>query len=228
MLDNAPLLWAGGAAAFAAGLTGSLHCALMCGPLACAPLPAAGGGRRRAAVAWQAGRLAAYLAVGAALGLAGGGLARALAERVQPFLPWVMAAGLAATALELGRRLPALPGLTRLGGAHRPLGRPHHARRARLRSRRGDAAACPAACSTACSSPPSAPARALGGALVMGLFGVGSIPGLAAAQAGTAWSGRYPRVELVLRRGVPLLAAAVLVFRALAIPAAGAGPPTCH
>lgn len=227
MLDNAPLLWAGGTAAFAAGLTGSLHCALMCGPLACAPLPAAGGGRRRAAVAWQAGRLAAYLAVGAALGLAGGGLARALAERVQPFLPWVMAAGLAATALELGRRLPALPGLTRLGGAIARLGaRTTPAGRAFALGAATPLLPCGLLYGLFVAAVGAG--SSLGGALVMGLFGVGSIPGLAAAQAGTAWSGRYPRVELVLRRGVPLLAAAVLVFRALAIPAAGAGPPTCH
>lgn len=226
MVESAPLLWAGGVAAFAAGLTGSLHCALMCGPLACAPLPAAAGGRSGAAAAWHAGRLAAYLAVGAALGLAGGGLARALAERVQPLLPWLMAAGLAATALELGRRLPALPGLAAAG----------------RRLARWGARARPAGRAFALgAATPLLPCGLLyglflaavgtgspaGGALVLGLFGLGSLPGLAAVQAGAAWSGRYPRAERILRRAVPLVAAGVLVWRALAAPAAGGAPP-CH
>jgi uncharacterized protein len=227
MFENAPLLWAGGAAALAAGLTGSLHCALMCGPLACAPLPAAGAGRRRSALSWHGGRLAAYLAVGAGLGLAGAGLARTLAERVQPLLPWLMAAGLAATALELPRRLPAIPGLAGLGRRVAGWG-------ART-SPSGRAFALGAAtpllpCGLlyglflAAVGTGSAP----GGALVMGLFGVGSLPGLVAAQAGTAWTGRFPRVERVLRRAVPLIAAGVLVWRALMVPAAGAGAPPCH
>ncbi len=226
MLENSPLLWAGGAAAFAAGLTGSLHCALMCGPLACAPLPAAGSARRRAAFAWHAGRLAAYLAVGAALGAAGGGLVRALAERVQPYLPWIMAAGLAATAFELGRRLPALPGLTRIGRALAALGaRTTPAGRAFALGAATPLLPCGLLYGLFLAA--VAAGSTAGGALVMGLFGVGSIPGLAATQAGAAWTGRFPRAELVLRRAVPLVAAAVLVFRALAVPAAG-GPPACH
>ena len=53
-------------AILAAGLTGSLHCALMCGPLASAALPfrrvAMGGlagpaGRGSAMAAWHAGRI---------------------------------------------------------------------------------------------------------------------------------------------------------------------------
>lgn len=227
MLDSAPLLWAGGAAAFAAGLTGSLHCTLMCGPLACAPLPAAGAGRRRAALAWHAGRLAAYLAVGAALGAAGGGLVKALAERVQPYLPWVMAVGLAATALELGRRLPALPGLTRAGRALAALGaRTTPAGRALALGAATPLLPCGLLYGLFIAAVGAG--SSAGGALVMGLFGVGSVPGLAAAQAGTAWSGRYPRAERVLRRAVPLVAAAVLVFRALAAPATAGAPPTCH
>lgn len=226
MFESAPLLWAGGAAALAAGLTGSLHCALMCGPLACAPLPAAGADRRRAALGWHAGRLAAYLAVGAALGLAGGGLVRALALRVQPLLPWVMAAGLAATAFELGRRLPALPGLAglgrglaRLGARTTPVGRAFALGAA--------TPLLPCGLLYGLFLAAVGAGSAAGGALVMGLFGIGSLPGLTAAQAGTAWSGRFPRVEAVLRRAVPLVAAGVLVWRALAVPAAGAAPH-CH
>lgn len=227
MFDNAPLLWAGGGAALAAGLAGSLHCALMCGPLACAPLGAAAGGRRRTATAWHAGRLAAYLAVGAALGLAGAGLARTLAERVQPLLPWVMAIGLAATALELPRRLPALPGLAaagrqiaRWGARTTPSGRAFALGAA--------TPLLPCGLLYGLFLAAVGAGSAAGGALVLGLFGVGSLPGLAAAQAGTAWTGRFPRAELVLRRAVPLVAAGVLVWRALMAPAAGAAAPPCH
>lgn len=228
MVEIAPLFWAGGAAALAAGLTGSLHCALMCGPLACAPLPAAGGsGRTRTAAAWHAGRLAAYLAVGAGLGLAGAGLARALAERVQPLLPWVMAVGLAATALELPKRLPALPGLAGLGRRIAALGA-HTSPTGRAFALGAATPLLPCGLLYGLFLAAVGTGSAVGGALVMGLFGVGSLPGLAAAQAGTAWTGRFPRAELFLRRAVPLIAAGVLVWRALMVPATGGAPPPCH
>ena len=57
-------------------------------------------------------------------------------------------------------------------------------------------------------------------------FGAGSTPGLAAVQIGATWSGRHPRTEAWLRRAVPLAAAILLVWRALAAPAASA--PACH
>lgn len=225
MNEAAPLLWAGVVGALAAGLAGSLHCALMCGPLAAAARPH-GAPAGRPLVAWHLGRTAAYAAVGAALGLAGQGIASALAERVQPVLPWLMAAGLAASAFELGRRLPSVPALSAVARRIAGLG-------ARLGAT-GRAFALGAAtpllpcgllwgiflAAVGAGTP-------LGGSLVMVGFGVGSTPGLAAVQAGTAWSGRYPRVETVLRRAIPLLAAALLVWRALMVPAAH-GAPACH
>lgn len=224
-MDSTPLLWAGAGAAFAAGLAGSLHCALMCGPLAAAARPhgtRAGG----ALAAWHAGRLAAYAVVGAGLGLGGRGLATTLAGRVQPLLPWLMAAGLAASAFELGRRLPALPAITAVGGAVARLG----ARLGPIGRALALGAATPLLpcgllwgiflAAVGAGTP-------LGGGAVLVAFGAGSTPGLAVVQAGAAWSGRRPRLERFLRRGVPLLAAAALVWRALAVPAAGAGP-ACH
>lgn len=197
----------------------------MCGPLAAAARPHAGP-RGGALAAWHAGRLGAYAAVGAALGLGGRGLATTLAGRVQPLLPWLMAAGLAASAFELGRRLPAVPAITALGGAV-----------ARLGSRLGPVGRALALG----AATPLLPCGLLwgiflaavgagtpfGGAAVLVAFGTGSTPGLAVVQAGAAWSGRHPRLEQLLRRGVPLIAAAALVWRALAVPAAG-GPPACH
>ena len=68
--------------------------------------------------------------------------------------------------------------------------------------------------------------HALGGALVLGAFSFGAIPALLAAQLQSAlWSRRRsPALDLVLRRGVPLAAAAVLVVRTLA----SANAPRCH
>lgn len=220
MKDPAPvdlfgtsLVVAGGTSALVAGVTGSLHCALMCGPLACAGLPQ-GAGRRRAAVAWHLGRLGAYAAVGLALGLVGGGVARALAVSVTPYLPWVMVAGLVATALELGKHLAPLPGVARLARALARAG-------ARLPPA-GRALALGAAT-------PFLPCGLLyglflaalatgsgwGGAAVLGLFALGGAPALGGMQAGAQVATRYPRAALVLRRVVPLTAAVVLAYRAI-------------
>lgn len=225
MSEAAPLLWAGIAGALAAGFAGSLHCALMCGPLAAAARPSAAP-RRPALASWHAGRLTAYALVGIALGFAGRGLATALAARVQPVLPWVMAVGLAASAFELGRRLPAVPALTAVARSVASLG----ARLGPIRRAFALGAATPLLpcgllwgiflAAIGAGTP-------IGGAAVMVGFGVGSTPGLAAVQAGAAWSGRHPRTEAILRRAIPLAAAAVLVWRALMVPTTGA-PPSCH
>jgi len=221
MLDLTPLNGAGAVAVFVTGVTGSPHCALMCGPLACAQLPGAGSaGRGRALIGWHLGRLVAYGLVGAALGAVGQGIAGLLATRVQPLLPWVMAAGLVLSAFDLGRRLPAAAGL---GGLTRGI--------ARLGARLG-AFGRAAALGAATPFLPCGllwgiflvavgTGSALGGVLVMTSFGLGAVALLAAVQLGTAWSGRWPRAERVLRVAVPLIAAAALVVRALRAPAGG-------
>lgn len=58
-------------AALATGLVGSLHCPLMCGPLAVAGCSRAGRVSPRSVVAYLAGRLVSYAAVGAACGALG-------------------------------------------------------------------------------------------------------------------------------------------------------------
>jgi len=215
MPEFAPHDGVGLLAAWVAGLTGSLHCAVMCGPLAGAVLPGrAAAGRLASAVGWHAGRLLAYATVGLLLGAVGRSAAVALANWVQPVLPWLMAAGFVAVAFEFGRRVPGGASLGRLVGrmagiAH---GLPPVARSVSL------GAVTPfLPCgllwgiflvAVGAGSP-------LGGALVMTAFGLGSIPGLAAVQLGTAWGGRWPRLERALRVGVPLVAAAALVVRAL-------------
>jgi sulfite exporter TauE/SafE len=67
----------------------------------------------------------------------------------------------------------------------------------------------------------------LGGALVMLAFGAGAVPALTVAQTGLARLAAHPRAYALTRRAVPLGAAVVLVWRALAA-GDGAMPPHCH
>jgi sulfite exporter TauE/SafE len=219
-----PLVLAGASSALVAGLTGSLHCGLMCGPLACAPLPKAGAGRRRAAVAWHLGRVTAYVLVGALLGALGSGVTRVLMVSVQPWLPWVMAAGLVVTGLDLGRHLKPLPGVAplsrlvaRWGATLPPVGR---------------------AVALGAATPflpcgllygiflaALATGSARGGAVVLFAFSLGAVPLLAGVQLGAqAWN-RWPAAAAVFRRVVPLTAALLLILRAVLLQDTS---PGCH
>ena len=247
-----PVVAAGAAAAFVAGLTGSGHCALMCGPLACAGLAGDARQRWRAAAAWQVARVAAYGAVGAALGGLGRGAVAALAAPAARALPWLMVAGLLFAGLEVGRRLPPLPGLSRIprvlarfgerftGPARTEIGVPGGARRGTVREpSRGSGLIVRAALRGAAT--PFLPCGLLygafimalagggvaGGAMIMIAFALGALPALAFVQANVARLQRHPRAQIVLRRAVPLLAAAVLIWRTVAA-GTGAEPPHCH
>ncbi len=97
------LTWAASTGtALVAGVTGSGHCALMCGPLSCAPIGITPRERRRSTRARHIGRLVAYGAVGAVLGTLGGGATAFASGGVRQYLPWLMAAGLVFMALEVG------------------------------------------------------------------------------------------------------------------------------
>lgn len=221
---HAAAVGAAAATAFVTGLSGSAHCALMCGPLACAATPVNGHDRRRALFAWQAGRFLAYVATGALLGLAGVAATRALTTSVHPYLPWLMAIGLLATAFDLGRHLPALPGMQIvLRGWLRRSARFSPALRAGAMG----------------AATPFLPCGLLygvfltalgtgfpgGGAIVMGAFAAGGMPALLLVQGAHPWLGRRPRALNVLRRVVPVMAAAVLVWRALH---GDTGSTSCH
>lgn len=224
-MDPAAIL-AGVTAAAATGLAGSAHCALMCGPLASAALALAPDGPRLgAAVAWHAGRLVAYTIVGASLGLLGGGLSRALLGPARAALPWVMAAGLLASALELGRALPALPWAARVTAA---LSRAARGLSPGSRQVLLGAATPFLPCGLIYGVFLSAAAAggAPGGAAVMLAFALGSTPALALAQGGLRAATSRPWLRLLLGRAVPIAAAAVLVYRA-AVDQLGGGP-ACH
>ena len=208
------LAYAGAASALVAGATGSLHCALMCGPLACAGLPAAGPDRRRAAVAWHAGRIIAYTFVGLLLGALGRGVSQGLMVSVQPVLPWVMALGLVITALDLAKHVKPLPGVASIS---------------RALARTGATLPAPARSFLLGAATPFLPCGLLyglflaaiatgsawGGALVLGAFSLGALPALGAVQLGAGRLTLSPRWTLVARRVVPLLAAVMLIARAL-------------
>ncbi|AKU92981.1 sulfite exporter TauE/SafE family protein [Vulgatibacter incomptus] len=227
-IDN-PAAAVGFLAAAVVGIAGSLHCFLMCGPLACsglATLRNENRAERRARVAaYQGGRLAAYTAVGALLGALGGGIASLVSIPVRQILPWVMAATLVATALELGKKLPAIPGVGKILGVvgRASAGFPPVARSAVIGAL---TPLLPCGLLYGISAAALATGSAGGGALVMGGFALGSGPALLLAQAGMGR--RLPNFARVgLQRGVPLVAAAVLVYRA--VQAGGAdGAPSCH
>ncbi len=104
------------ATAFIAGLVTSLHCAGMCGPLACGLMPVRGerADGHTVATAYHGARLASY----SVLGLLAGGLGRApltwISQSALRWLPWVLVLFFLALALRWDRYLPKLASLGRL------------------------------------------------------------------------------------------------------------------
>jgi sulfite exporter TauE/SafE len=103
------------AAAFVAGLVTSLHCAGMCGPLACALMPARGERSEPQLVStvYHLTRLASY----ATLGALAGGLGRApltwVSQSALRWLPWVLVLIFVALGLRWDRHLPKIAALGR-------------------------------------------------------------------------------------------------------------------
>jgi sulfite exporter TauE/SafE len=99
------------AAAFVAGVVTSLHCAGMCGPLACAVIPVRReqGDPATAATAYHLARLAGY----SALGALAGGLGRLpliwLSPSALKWLPWLGVLFFVGLALRWDRRWPKIP-----------------------------------------------------------------------------------------------------------------------
>jgi len=230
-MDSAPaVVIASATGAFAAGIGGSLHCVLMCGPLACAAATRTPGemGRSRflQVAAWHAARLLGYTAVGGLLGLLGQGVSLWLAASVQPYLPWLVASGLILSAFDWARQLPAIPGLRRVSTAlARGSSRVSAPARAALLGAATPFLPCGLLYGLFLAA--AATATAASGAVVMAAFALGAVPAFALLQSGSGSLERWPRLVPVLRRGVPLLAAAIVLWRALA--AMGApGVPTHH
>lgn len=104
------------AAAFVAGLVTSLHCAAMCGPLACSLMPVRGDRSDPNVVStvYHTARLAGY----ATLGALAGGLGRLpltwISQSAWRWMPWVLVVFFVALALRWDRHLPKLAVLGRL------------------------------------------------------------------------------------------------------------------
>ncbi|MEZ5966972.1 MAG: sulfite exporter TauE/SafE family protein [Planctomycetota bacterium] len=101
---------------FVFGLASSVHCAAMCGPLALA----AGSGSAPV-LSYHAGRTAAYVAVGGALGALGAVGSAGRLSVAAPWIGFVLALALVLGAFGLDRWLGAIPGAG--GLVRRMLGR---------------------------------------------------------------------------------------------------------
>lgn len=108
----------GPGAALVAGLITSVHCAGMCGPLACALMPAKRDDADPQVVStvYHVTRLAGYTVLGALAGGIGRWPLALLDSNVARYLPWLLVFFFVAMALRLDQRLPRLPVLGRVYG----------------------------------------------------------------------------------------------------------------
>jgi sulfite exporter TauE/SafE len=103
-------------AAFVAGLVTSLHCAGMCGPLACALLPVKGdrADANTVSTVYHVSRLGGYMTLGAIAGGIGRAPLLLLSQSALRWLPWVLVIFFVAVALRWDRHLPKVAALGRL------------------------------------------------------------------------------------------------------------------
>ena len=178
----------GPGAAFLAGLVTSLHCAGMCGPLACALMPGPKDNSDPQVVSsvYHLSRLTGYTALGALAGGVGRWPLALLSEGALRYLPWLLVLFFAAVALRFDQRLPRWP----------LLGRAYLWLSAQLRGRSRVQAA--AALGFATPILPCGPlyfllamamlaGSALHGAETLLAFGLGTVPLLWVAQTNFHW-----------------------------------------
>lgn len=212
------------AGAVVLGLTGSLHCFAMCGPLACSAVPSERTSRRRALLGYHSGRSLTYALEGGIVGAVGGRIAHAISLDLRPWAGWMVAALLIASALDLWKRFTPPAPLRAIASRVVPLGAKFSAggRAAVLGVTTGllPCGLLYGALGTALTA-----ASFLGGAAVMLAFSLAGLPALMLAQLPFAAAFRAPRFGPWLKRGAPLLAAALVLVRAVS---ASGGRPACH
>lgn len=184
-------------AAFAAGLATSLHCAAMCGPLACAV--------RAKPAPYHLSRFVSYSIAGAVCGAVGESASALLHSDLARVAPWLLAAVLIAFAFGLEKKLPQPRWLAAI------------ALRARLRGTLGFfTPLLPCGPLWLMLGVAITTGSMLGGLTLMGSFALGTIPLYALAQIG--WGSLQARFSAAaLRRSQQLLslsASALLVWRA--------------
>lgn len=217
----------GPVAALAAGLITSLHCAGMCGPLACSACARSqGGGGLRAALGYHAARVVSYALVGLAGGLLGRRLADALSGGATRWITWLFVLFFLAVVVGLDKKLRVpLPrsGLAWLTAASARCG---------PRTRAGVLGfftpLLPCAPLYLVVVAAALSGSAWSGGAIMAAFALGTIPLLLLLQSqvlffGTRWS---PGTMDLLRRGLALASVVLLVMRGLT-PVPGACP-MCH
>jgi hypothetical protein len=180
-------------AAFAAGLATSLHCAGMCGPLACAV--------KAEPVRYHASRLVAYSFAGALCGGFGQGIVALIKSEPMRIAPWAMALVLLMLALGLEKRLPQPRWVARL------------MLRARLRDTLGFLTPLlPCGPLWLMLGVAAVSASALRGTLLLAAFAAGTVPLVALLQTSLR---RLPPLWLSrAQRTLAFAAAALLVWRA--------------
>lgn len=206
----------GPGSALIAGLITSLHCAGMCGPLACALMPVRKDDADPHVVStvYHATRLAGYTLLGAVAGGLGRLPLQLLDSGVARYLPWLLVLFFVAMAVRFDQRLPRLP----------VLGRAYAAIAARLRG--GSRLSSAALLGAATPLLPCGPlyfllslallsGSAAKGAETLLAFGLGTIPLLWLAQVNFHWlRGRFGPERLArLRTAGAFLVAAVLAWR---------------
>ncbi len=218
---------AGPLAALLAGLVTSLHCAGMCGPLACSVCTRReGGGSLAAACVYHGSRMFSYALVGMAAGLAGRRLADALSGGATRWMTWVFIAFFLAVALGLDRRLRVpMPAGVRVWLGQRAAGKSVFGRAGFLGF---FTPLLPCAPLYLVVTAAALSGSALDGAGIMLAFALGTIPLLFLLQSqffrfGALWS---PRVMDYLRRGLALVSVALLLVRGTY--GAATGCPMCH
>jgi hypothetical protein len=180
------------------------------------------------ALAYHVARIVAYTLLGAVLGALGDRALPALA-RVSPILPWLMAGAFVAMAFAPRRVAPASGVARALAVVTRPLARACARFSPVVRAGALGAATplLPCGLLHGVALVALAAVSPTGGAAVMGAFALGATPALAFVQTHALLLTRHPRLAAVARRSVPVVAAVVLVWRALATGDVGA-PPACH
>ena len=204
------------AGAFLTGLATSLHCAGMCGPLACGvgALAKSEGERMAAASLYHAGRLAAYTTIGAVCGALGREPLRWFFDSPAVLLPWALVVALLVLAAGLEKKIPRPAFLTRL------------AVRMRFKAQRMPAVAGAGVTGLLTPFLPCAPLYAVflallasgsgaRGAEVALAFGLGTVPLLWVAQHGFhRLRGKLTPLGMArMQRGLALVTALVLMWR---------------
>ena len=225
-------------AVLGASLLGSPHCAGMCGGFVCFYAGGDAAARRAAHAAYNLGRLASYVVLGALAGALGAGLDRAGAlagvSRAAAVLggtimvTWGLSRALAAAGVRLPSVVPAGVPERLVGGALRRLR--GHSPTARASAIGLLSTLLPCGWLYAFVATAAAAGSAGGGMLVMVAFWAGTLP----LMIGLAWGAQ--RMLGPLRRRLPAVSAAVLVVLGLLtiagriggpgpLPALGSGPP---